>query len=52
MAAIALEDGAIGFIGVELDQLGQFRLFRHIGHQVLNEGVPEFAHLPSSSRLL
>jgi len=40
---------AIGIlVGVELDQLAQLGLLaRHIGHQVLDEGAPEFAHRPS-----
>ena len=44
---------AIGvLVGVELDQLGQFRLLtRHVGHQVLDEGAPELAHLPFSPRI-
>ncbi len=41
------------FVGVELDQLAQLRLLtRHVGHQVLDEGAPEFAHLPFSPRIL
>ncbi|MNT06611.1 hypothetical protein D3C72_1412870 [compost metagenome] len=33
------------FIGVELDQFGQLRLFaRHVGHQILDERAPEFTH--------
>ena len=40
------------FVGVELDQLGQFRLLTwHIRHQVFDEGAPEFAHLPFSPRI-
>ena len=37
---------AIGIlVGIELDQLGQLGLLtRHIGHQILDEGTPEFAH--------
>ena len=44
---------AIGiFVGVELDQLGQLGLLTgHVGHQILDEGTPEFAHayFPSAS---
>ena len=33
------------FVGVELDQSGQFRLLaRHVRHQVFNKRTPEFAH--------
>ncbi len=36
-------------VGIELDQLAQLRLLtRHVGHQVLDERAPEFAHLPFS----
>ncbi|MNN55594.1 hypothetical protein D3C81_1704770 [compost metagenome] len=42
---------AVGvLVGVELDQPRHLRLLtRHIGHQVLDEGAPEFAHALLSS---